>query len=200
MRAAEAAGVTAPPVLEAMRAVDRAQFVPPEARSLAYDDAPVPIGSGQTTSQPSLIAAMVAACDPHEDDRVLEVGSGHGYQTALLAHVAAEVWSIERFAELAEVAQANLAEAGVRNATVSVGDGTRGWPEAAPFDAVIVSAATPTVPDAWNAQLVDGGRVVVPVGGRDYQEVVVLVRRDGQLERDRLLTPVRFVPLVPGEQ
>lgn len=196
--AARAAGVHDERVLAAVAAVPREGFVPAHARPEAPRDRPVPIGSGQTTSQPSLIAKMLAALALTGHERVLEVGTGHGYQTALLTHLAAEVWSIERFAGLAEVARANLADQGISGAEVVVGDGTRGLPEHAPFDAIVVAAAAEQLPEALGAQLVEGGRLVAPVGPDGAQEVVVYTRREGHLEELERLTPVRFVPLVGG--
>lgn len=198
-RAARRAGVTDPRVIEAVSRVDRRGFVPPGAEAQAGHDAPVAIGSGQTTSQPSLVALMVEALELRGGERVLEVGSGHGYQTALLAELAGEVWSLERYLDLAEAAAANLADHGADNARVRAGDGTRGLPEAAPFDAIIVSAATTQLPPAWAEQLAEGGRLVVPLGDHGYQEVMAFRARGGELVRDRVLTPVRFVPLVAEE-
>ena len=196
--AARAAGVTDPRVLDAVAAVPREAFVPAHARAEAQRDRPIPIGSGQTTSQPSLIAKMLAALELTGEERVLEVGTGHGYQTALLAHLAAEVWSIERFAGLAEQARHNLAAAGIAGIEVVVGDGTLGLEDQAPFDAIVVSAAARELPAALAGQLVEGGRMVAPVGPDGAQEVVVYTVRDGQLEELGRLTPVRFVPLVGG--
>lgn len=198
-RAARRAGVADERVLEALARVDRRAFVPRSAAREAAQDAPVPIGQGQTTSQPSLIALMVEGLGLRGHERVLEIGGGYGYQTALLAELAAEVWSVERYGELAEAARANLAAHGADNANVVVGDGTAGLADAAPFDAMVVSAASPRPSPAWVGQLVEEGPLVAPLGDRGFQEVVRLRRRDGELVRDRELTPVRFVPLVPDE-
>lgn len=196
--AARAAGVTDARVLAAVAAVPRERFVPSHAGSEATLDRPIPIGSGQTTSQPSLIAKMLAALELTGDERVLEIGTGHGYQTALLTHLAAEVWSVERYAGLAAQARRNLAEWGQGDAHIVVGDGTEGLEAQAPFDAIVISAAARELPAALGPQLAEGGRMVAPVGPDDGQQVVVSTRRDGQLVELERLTPVRFVPLVAG--
>lgn len=198
-RAARRAGVADERVLAAVARVDRRVFVPDAEEPLADQDAPVPIGLGQTTSQPSLIALMVEGLELRGAERVLEIGSGFGYQTALLAELAEEVWSVERHEQLAEAARDNLAEQGTGNAHVVVGDGTAGLPDAAPFDAMVVSAASPRPAPAWAEQLSEGAPLVMPLGDRGFQEVVRLRRRGGELVRERALTPVRFVPLVPDE-
>jgi len=192
---AAARGVRDERVIAALRTVDRRDFVPAHLVDEADRDEPLPIGDGQTTSQPSLIAQMVEAAEVGADDRVLEIGTGFGYQTALLCQLAGEVVSVERHARLAEAARANLAAVGCE-ARVEVGDGHEGVPDAAPFDAIVVSAATPAIPDAWVASLVEGGRLVVPVGGRGGQVVEVWRARGGRLADRRTLVPVRFVPLV----
>lgn len=198
MRAAERIGVRDERVLEALRRVPRAGFVPPGRESGAYVDAPVPIPHGQTTSQPSLIAAMIDTLELTGDERVLEVGTGYGFQTALLAELAAEVHSIERFAELADAARRNLERAGYDNVHVVVGDGNEGLPEHAPFDGVVLSAATPQVPGPLIDQLAEGGRLCAPIGGGGAEEVLVYRRTADGLERDRRLTHARFVPLRRG--
>ncbi|QBI20955.1 protein-L-isoaspartate(D-aspartate) O-methyltransferase [Egibacter rhizosphaerae] len=195
--AARRAGVRDARVLEAVEATPRSAYVPASLVGDADADEPLPIGEGQTTSQPSLIALMVEALEVDPSDRVLEVGTGFGWQTALLAQLASEVVSIERHASLAEEAAERLA--GFPHVRVVVGDGFRGVPAHAPYDAVIVSAATPSVPEALEAQLADGGRLVAPVGAQGHQVVVRYVRRDNALVRDRELTAARFVPLVPDE-
>lgn len=197
VEAARRAGVTDPAVLAAVAAVDRSRFLPGRARRLAARDLPVAIGSGQTTSQPSLIALMLQALALQPHHRVLEVGTGSGYQTALLAELVAHVVSVERHAELAAAARERLADR--PNVEVVVGDGTRGWPPQAPYDAITVGATGPHVPPALLDQLADGGRVVMPVA-RDGLEEVVVVQRDGEEVRQvASLGAVRFVPLV-GEQ
>lgn len=188
-------------VVRAFRTVDRADFVPEGARSSAYDDRPIAIPQRQTTSQPSLIARMIDVVRLAEgaDATVLEVGGGFGFQTALLAHIAARVVSIERHDELARAARANLRSAGITNVVVVTGDGWQGAPEHAPFDAIVVSAAASAVPPALGEQLVEGGRLVIPVQGRAGDEVLLFVKQAGELTRERLITPARFVPLVPGD-
>jgi protein-L-isoaspartate(D-aspartate) O-methyltransferase len=178
--------------------VDRGGFVPPGSPEV-YRDRPVPIPEGQTTSQPSLIARMIEALDPGPADRVLEVGTGLGYQTALLATLCREVVSMERWAGLAGLARANLATQGTQNADVIVGDGWKGCPERAPFDGIVVAAAATEVPMPFCDQLADGGRLVIPVKRRGSDEVTLYVKRDGRLAEVRVVTPARFVPLVKEE-
>lgn len=190
-----ARGITDERVLEAIRAVPRAEFVPPGLRELAYEDIPVRIPRGQVTTQPSLVAQMVAALDLAEGDAVLEIGTGYGWQTALLARLCRRVWSVERFADLAEAARAALARTGAQNADVLVGDGSLGLPEHAPYDAVLVAAASPRVPPPLVEQLVEGGRLVQPIGPGGDEEVVLFEKRDGRLERRALLTGAFFVRL-----
>jgi protein-L-isoaspartate(D-aspartate) O-methyltransferase len=192
---AAALGVTDERVLEAMRQIPRVAFVPPAARLIANRDAPVPIGHGQTTSQPSLIAHVVAELELAPTDRVLEVGTGLGYQTALLAALAAEVYSIDRFVDLVETARGNLAAQGVRNVTLATGDGTEGWPERAPFQAIVVSAAFPEVPPPLSEQLSEGGRLIQPLGGGRGDELVRFRKSNGELIADRNLGAARYVPL-----
>jgi protein-L-isoaspartate(D-aspartate) O-methyltransferase len=189
-------GVRDERVLEAVGAVPRAEFVPPRLAARAYDDAPLPIAHGQVTTQPSLVAAMVAALGLEGDERVLEVGTGYGWQTALLARLAHEVWSVERFQDLAEDARDCLSQRGVTNARVVVGDGTEGLPEQAPFDAILVSAAFPSVPTPLVEQLEPGGRLVQPVGYGGAENVTLFVRTWEGLERVRLVTGAHFVRLV----
>ena len=183
-------------VLVAFRAVPRALFVPAEAAGQAYLDEPIRIPHGQVTTQPSLIAAMVAALGLTGGERVLEVGTGLGFQTAILARLARRVVSVERFADLATQAQANLAAAGVGGVTVVVGDGTLGVPEHAPYQAIVVAAAAPRVPGPLVEQLADGGRLVHPVGPGGREDVTCFTRRAGRLVAEARLVPARFVPLV----
>lgn len=185
-------------IARAFAEVDRAGFVPPGS-SEVYRDRPVPIPEGQTTSQPSLIARMIAALDPRPGDRVLEIGTGYGYQTALLAKLCAEVVSMERWESLAEQARANLAAAGTQNAAVIVGDGWKGCPERAPFDGIVVSAAATEVPQPFAEQLAAGGRLVIPVKRRGSDEVTLYVKRGDVLAEAGLVAPARFVPLVKEE-
>lgn len=183
-------------VLRAVAEVDRRDFVPPDSRHRADRDAPIPILHGQVTSQPSLIAGMVEALELSGDEHVLEVGTGLGYQTALLARLAANVVSIERFADLAEQARANLQEAGVEGVEILVGDGTEGAPAHAPFDGIVVSAAFERVPEPLALQLVEGGRLVQPVGPGGRERVICFVKREGELIEDHQVSPASFVRLV----
>lgn len=194
--AARRAGVTDARVLDAVRSVPRESFVPPDLRGHAADDRPLRIGEDQTTSQPSLIATMVAALELDGTERVLEIGTGLGYEAALLGQLAAEVHTIERHRSLADAARRCLADAGCENVTVHVGDGTRGLPEHAPYDAVVIAAAAGRVPAAVTDQLVEGGWVVAPVGSSGTQQVVRYRAAGGDLVEDRRMVPVRFVPLV----
>lgn len=186
----------APRVLEAFVSLDRADFVPTAERKHAYEDRPIALPRGQTTSQPSLIAAMVDVAAIAGTDRVLELGTGYGFQTALIASLAKEVVSVERHPELAEAAESNLHRARFSNFKVIIGDGWDGYEPSAPYDAMIVSAAAPKVPDALGAQLGDGGRLVIPVTRAGRDDVVVYRRRGGELIEETVLTPARFVPLV----
>ena len=183
-------------VLAAFGKIPRARFVPPGAVDEAYLDAPVRIPHGQVTTQPSLIAAMVAALGLTGSERVLEVGTGLGFQTAILAEVAREVVSVERFADLATQARANLAAVGLARVRVVVGDGTLGVPEHAPYQAIVVAAAAPRVPEPLIEQLTPGGRLVHPVGPGGHEQVTAFHKQAGRLIADTRLTPARFVPLV----
>jgi protein-L-isoaspartate(D-aspartate) O-methyltransferase len=184
-------------VLEAMGRVPRELFVPDPMRAFAYEDGALPIGCEQTISQPFIVATICALLALEGDERVLDVGTGSGYQAAVLAELAAEVVTIERIPELAATARAALAAAGY-DVEVLVGDGSLGVPERAPFDAIAVAAAAPLVPPALYAQLADGGRIVVPRGSRWGQELVLVVRTDdGPVERRSI--PCRFVPLLGDE-
>jgi protein-L-isoaspartate(D-aspartate) O-methyltransferase len=186
-------------VLDAVASVPRDRFVPEGLRDEAWENAPLPIPAGQTISQPLVVARMCELLELEPDDRVLDVGTGSGYHAALLARLAGHVWSIERHPELTENARANLAAAGVENVTLIVGDGSRGYPEAAPYDAINVAAAAwGTVPAALEDQLAPGGRLVAPVDGAGQRLVLVRHGDDG-LDR-RWLEPVRFVPLVEEEE
>lgn len=189
-------GVSDPRVLEAVAAVDRRAFVPEGHRDTADVDAAIPIGAGQTTSQPSLIARMLEALELDGSERVLEVGTGFGYQAALLAHLAAEVVTIERHAELADAARRNLDEAGYAEVEVVTGDGTAGHADRAPYQAVVVAAAFPEVPEPLAEQLAVGGRLVQPLGPGGHEDVAVFVRDKDGLQRIESLAAARFVPLV----
>jgi len=189
-------GMTDPRLLDALAATPRELFVPPDVAWRAQFDEPIPIGHGQPTSQPSLVAEMIHALRLTGTEKVLEIGTGYGYQTALLARMARRVYSVERHGDLAEHARANLAAAGVANAEVLVGDGTAGLPEHAPFDAVIVSAAAPEVPAPLASQLAEGGRLVIPVVRETSDIVTLYTKRRGELVELRRLTPAWFVPLI----
>jgi protein-L-isoaspartate(D-aspartate) O-methyltransferase len=189
----EARGIDDPGVLEAMRAIPRHGFVPEADRALAYTDGPVPIGRGQTISQPYIVALMTALARVGPASRALEIGTGCGYQTAVLAACAGEVWSVELEPELSERAARTLADLGIRNVHLRVGDGAQGWPEQAPFDAIVVTAAPAEVPPALIDQLGVGGRLVIPLGTA-AQELVVFTRTPRGIARESV-APVRFVPL-----
>jgi protein-L-isoaspartate(D-aspartate) O-methyltransferase len=190
------AGIAEPRLLEAVRAVPRAEFVPPSAAHRAYLDTPLRIPREQVTTQPSLVAKMVEALALSGDERVLEVGTGYGWQTALLARLAREVWSVERWPDLAETAQANLARHGTANARVVVGDGSDGLAEHAPFDAILVSAAFTEVPEPLGEQLAVGGRLVQPIGPGGNEDVVLFERRPEGLVARRTIVGAHFVRLV----
>jgi protein-L-isoaspartate(D-aspartate) O-methyltransferase len=182
-------------VLDAFRAVPRAGYVPEDLVDSAYLDEPLRIPHGQVTTQPSLIAKMVAALGLEGEERVLEVGTGYGFQTALLATLAREVWSVERWPDFAEVARANLERHGVTNAGIVVGDGSEGLAEHAPFDGIVVSAAFPQVPEPLPGQLAPGGRLVHPVGPGGREDVVLFQRTRRGLQRRRSITGAHFVRL-----
>ncbi len=192
----QARGVSDPRVLAAMRKVPRHLFVPPPLARAAYQDRPLPIGEGQTISQPYIVAVMTELLELKPSDRVLEVGTGSGYQAALLAELADRVISVERLPGVAEQARENLARAGITGVRVIVGDGTEGYLEEAPYDGIVVTAATPAVPEPLIEQLAEGGRLVAPVGSRDMQDLVKVVKsRDGQVSRFTF-GGVCFVPLI----
>lgn len=194
-----AADDVSPRVVEAFRAVDRRLFVPEDARRSAYVDRPIEIPEHQTTSQPSLIAHMIDAADLLPGDRVLEIGTGFGFQSALLAQLTGSVVSVERLATISEAAAANLAAAGIVGVELVVGDGWQGVPDRGPYEAIIVSAAASHVPDAFVDQLRDGGRLVIPVRADHGDDVLLFVKSKDHLVKVKLLTPARFVPLVPGD-
>ncbi len=196
-----ARGIRDERVLRAMREVPREEFVPVAWRAHAWDDSPLPIGEGQTISQPFIVALMAEAAAIGPGDRVLEVGAGSGYATAVLSRLAREVFAIERHPGLAEEARARLAKLGAANARVEAGDGTKGWPAHAPFDAIIVSAGGTEIPPALVEQLAPGGRLVIPVGAiRREQRLLRLVRRGADEVERTDLGPVQFVPLVADER
>jgi protein-L-isoaspartate(D-aspartate) O-methyltransferase len=194
--AARRAGVRDPRVLRALAEVPRAAYVPYGFEPAADRDGPIPIGDDQVTTQPSLVAAMVEALGLGGGERVLEIGTGLGYQAAVLAHLAREVWSVERRSRLVEAARANLAAQGVENAHVVVGDGSGGLPDRAPFDAIVVAAAHPRVPAPLVPQLAIGGPLVQPIGPSGAEDVTLFRRApDGRLVRERSITRAHFVPL-----
>ena len=182
-------------VLRAVDLVPRHLFVPTGVRHRAYEDAPLPIGNGQTISQPSVHARYLELLHLTGKERVLEVGTGTGYQTALLSHLAAQVFSIERVAALYDKAREILRQLDVRNVSMLLGDGTIGWREYAPYDAILVSAGAPDVPQPLLDQLADGGKLLIPLGTKDEQWLVSFERHDGTVVR-RDIAPVRFVPLL----
>jgi protein-L-isoaspartate(D-aspartate) O-methyltransferase len=194
-RAVIAAGVRDERVLEALREVPRAKFVPPELAGRAYSDLPLPIPHGQVTTQPSLSAKMIEALGLSGSERVLEVGTGYGFQTALLAHLSGFVWSIERWPDVAETARENLIRYGVTNVAVVAGDGTEGLPEHAPYDATLISAAFPSVPPPLAQQLAPGGRLVQPIGSGGAEAVVLFEKVNGELVRRHTITGAHFVRL-----
>jgi protein-L-isoaspartate(D-aspartate) O-methyltransferase len=190
-----ARGISEQRVLDAMAKVPREEFVSPESRVASYEDGPLPIGYGQTISQPYIVAFMTEQLRPKTSDRVLEVGTGSGYQAAILAELVSEVYSIEIVEPLAKSAEATLQRLGYKNVHVKFGDGYKGWPETGPFDAIIVTCAPDKVPQPLVDQLKDGGRMVIPVGERFAQQLYLLEKKDGQLKQSATL-PVRFVPMV----
>jgi protein-L-isoaspartate(D-aspartate) O-methyltransferase len=189
-------GVSDPRVLEAVGSVPRVAFVPPELAEQANLDRPLPIPHGQVTTQPSLVALMVEALELEGSERVLEIGTGYGWQAALLGRLAAEVWSVERWDDLAEAARTHLARHGATNVDVVIGDGSEGLPEHAPYHAILVAAASLHVPSPLVAQLAEGGRLVQPIGSGGDEEVVLFVKRDGTLHRLSTVAEARFVPLI----
>ncbi len=191
----QARGIRDLNVLRAFDLVHRHEFVPHAVRHLAYDDAPVPIGYGQTASQPSLQALYMQVLDIQPDDKVLEIGTGCGFQTAVLAQLAGRVYSVERIRELATAARAKLDQMRISNVAILVGDGTIGWSRYAPYDAMLVAAGGPEIPRPLMEQLSDGGRMLVPVGSRTMQRLL-LVRRRGDAFDQQEVTECTFVPLL----
>ncbi|MBW3564248.1 MAG: protein-L-isoaspartate(D-aspartate) O-methyltransferase [Acidobacteria bacterium] len=194
-----ARGVRDPAVLEAMRVVPREEFVLPELRKYAHDDRPLPIAAGQTISQPFIVASMVQSLQLKPDDRVLEIGVGSGYAAAVIAEIVEEVFGVERHEELAIEARERLRRLGYDNVEIRHGDGTTGWEEKAPFDAIIVAAAGPKVPESLRAQLTLGGRMVIPIGSSPNEQSLVRITRTRDGFSEERLEAVRFVPLVGRE-
>lgn len=186
-------GITDQGVIDAMLTVERHKFVPDQYQRFAYDDYPLPIGEGQTISQPYIVALMTEVVNVHKTDRVLEIGTGSGYQAAVLALLVSDVYSIELIPSLAQSAEQRLTTLGYDNVHVRCGDGFLGWPDAAPFDAIIITCAPPDVPLPLIEQLADGGRLVVPLG-EDFQMLTLFEKREGELTQTSLI-PVRFVPM-----
>ena len=199
-RQLKARGIHEPAVLRAMLEVPRERFVPDEHRALAYADSPLPIGHGQTISQPYIVALMIEALAPEPGDRVLEIGGGSGYAAAVLSRVVAQVHTVERLAPLCERAEQVLRELGYRNVEVVCADGTLGWAGAAPYDGILVAAGGPEIPRSLKAQLAQGGRLVMPIGAERTQQSLIRVTRTGEDEFEvEHLTEVRFVPLIGTE-
>ena len=188
-------GISDERVLQVMREVPRHRFVPPDLQNAAYNDNPLPIGCNQTISQPYIVAYMTEKLQLEPGDRVLEIGTGSGYQAAVLSRLAEQVYTIERIEELARRAQQALKDLGYENIQFRMGDGSCGWAEAAPYDAIIVTAAAPEIPPPLIDQLADGASLVAPVGPAGYQDLVRLIKRGGRTHSEHL-TPVAFVPLV----
>jgi len=197
----EQRGIRDRAVLGALRSVPRELFIPVELRGQAYEDHPVPIGQGQTISQPYIVAVMTEMLAAERGSKVLEIGTGSGYQAAVLSLIAGHVYSIEIIPELARRATATLDRLGYRNVTVRLGDGYKGWPEEAPFDRIILTAAPPRVPQALIDQLKPGGRLVAPEGATPFDQELVVISKDasGRVSRKAVLD-VRFVPMVRSEQ
>ncbi|MER6402818.1 protein-L-isoaspartate(D-aspartate) O-methyltransferase [Streptomyces viridosporus] len=195
VRAIREAGITDERLLQAVRATPRAAFVPAGHQAHAYHDVPLSIGHAQVTTQPSLSAMMIEGLDLSGDEHVLEIGTGLGFQTALLARLSADVVTIERWPDIAQQARRNLAGQGIRNVELRVGDGSGGVPDRAPYDAVIVSAAFPEVPALLAEQLRSGGHLVQPIGPGGREQVMSFLRTATGLERRRVLTPAHFVRL-----
>ncbi|HEX6259507.1 MAG TPA: protein-L-isoaspartate(D-aspartate) O-methyltransferase [Woeseiaceae bacterium] len=192
-----ARGIRSAKVLDAMRAVPREAFVPEQLRDCAYQDSPLPIGSGQTISQPHIVAYMIDALDLKGGEKVLEIGAGSGYAAAVIGQIAGRVYSIERIGELADAAKATLAALGCDNVEVRHGDGTRGCPDQAPFDAIVVAAGARHVPKPLKRQLKEGGRLMIPVGRFEtFQHLVRITRVSEDEFHQEEMVPVRFVPLI----
>lgn len=188
-------GIKDSKVIAAMKDVDRHVYVPENYRDMAYSDRPLPIGNGQTISQPYIVALMTELLELEEGEKVLEIGTGSGYQAAVLSHITSEVYSIEIIEELAKEAKKNLQKQGYNNIKLKTGDGYKGWEKYAPFDAIIVTAAPSDIPKPLKEQLAEGGRMVIPVGGQFIQELVLLEKKNGELKKQEI-SAVRFVPML----
>ncbi|MFP4354916.1 MAG: protein-L-isoaspartate(D-aspartate) O-methyltransferase [Phycisphaerae bacterium] len=193
-----ARGIEDTRICQAMADIPRHIFVPESRQNQSYEDTPLPIGAGQTISQPYVVAMMLETLDVQPDSRVLDIGAGSGYQTALLARLARHVWAIERVESLADRARQALERLEISNVTLRCGDGTLGWPEEAPFDRIICGAGGPEVPEAWVQQLAPEGRLVMPVGDEIVQQLVLVTRQEGQIHKEQL-GAVRFVKLIGRE-
>jgi protein-L-isoaspartate(D-aspartate) O-methyltransferase len=194
-RQIEARGISNPRVLAALREIPRHHFIPPPYDQSAYDDNPLPIGNGQTISQPYIVALMTELLRPEPSDNMLEIGAGSGYQAAILSRLVRRLTSMERIPAVAILARNNLTSLGIQNVEVIEGDGTLGYPQNAPYNGIMVTAATPEIPQTLTDQLAEGGRLVVPVGGRDLQELVTLEKQGDRMIRE-YHGGVRFVPLI----
>jgi len=188
-------GITNPRVLGAMREIPRHLFIPPPYDQSAYEDTPLPIGNGQTISQPYIVALMTELLDPQPTDHVLEIGAGSGYQAAILSLLVQQVTTIERIPDVADLARRNLAKLGLKNTSIIVGDGTRGYPDNAPYNGIMITAATPEIPKPLIDQLAIGGVLVAPVGDREIQELVTVTKKENGIVRSAH-GGVRFVPLI----
>lgn len=195
-----ARGIKDPRVIEAMRKVPRHLFVPEDLRESAYDDRPLPIGEGQTISQPYIVAFMTEALNLSPGDTVLEIGTGSGYQAAILAEIAREVYTIEIRPRLGETARERLNEMGYGNISVKIGDGYKGWPEEVLFDAIIVTCAPEEIPKPLVDQLAEGGRMIIPVGERGGVQELVLLKKEKGMIREKKVMKVLFVPMVRNEE
>jgi protein-L-isoaspartate(D-aspartate) O-methyltransferase len=188
-------GIKDKKVLDAMLKVERHHFVPKAYLAEAYQDYPLPIGEGQTISQPYIVAFMTEALELKKNDKVLEIGTGSGYQAAILAEICDSVFTIEIFESLGKSAQKTLINLGYDNVFVRIGDGYQGWPDHAPYDGIIVTCAPEKIPEMLQTQLAEGGRMIIPVGGTYTQELILLEKKNGKLQKKSVL-PVRFVPMI----
>jgi protein-L-isoaspartate(D-aspartate) O-methyltransferase len=188
-------GIKDPRIIAAMKEIPRHIFIPPPYNQSAYEDSPLPIGNGQTISQPFIVALMTDLLHPGPEDRILEIGTGSGYQAAILGRLAKRVITIERIPSVADLARANLAQLGIDNTEIIEADGTKGYPASAPYNGILITAATPQIPKPLIDQLADGGRLVAPVGDRNTQELILIRRKGDQIIETRH-GGVRFVPLI----